>query len=163
MFIIISVMGSSMNEIETYYSLVSDLMTKENFLNEIRKRRKKYGNLLTDEAIAYLVVDELGRNPGNKMKIGDLYDGIHATVEAEISKINPVEIVEGKGKKHKILKVNVKDETGECQLVLWNDEIDKLGLNLHEGAKVKIINGYVRENIYGLQISLGKWGLLILI
>ncbi len=150
-----------MDEIETYYSLVSNLITKENFINEIKKRREKYGNLLTDEAIAYLIVDELDRNPGNKMKIGDLYDGIHATVEAEISKINPVEDVEGKNKKHKILKVLIKDETGKCQLVLWNEEIDRLAEKLQEGKKVKIINGYVRENIYGLQISLGKWGLLI--
>ncbi len=150
-----------MDEIETYYSLVSNLITKENFINEIKKRREKYGNLLTDEAIAYLIVDELDRNPGNKMKIGDLYDGIHATVEAEISKINPVETVEGKNKKHKILKILIKDETGKCQLVLWNEEIDRLAEKLQEGKKVKIINGYVRENIYGLQISLGKWGLLI--
>ena len=150
-----------MDEIETYYSLVSNLITKENFINEIKKRREKYGNLLTDEAIAYLIVDELDRNPGNKMKIGDVYDGIHATIEAEIVKINPVETVEGKDKKHKILKVLIKDETGKCQLVLWNEEIDRLAEKLQEGKKVKIINGYVRENIYGLQISLGKWGLLI--
>ena len=150
-----------MDEIETYYSLVSDLITRENFINEIKRRREKYGNLLTDEAIAYMIVDEMERNPGNRMKIGDLYDGIHATVEAKIYKINPIEIIEGKGKKHRILKVIIRDETGECQLILWNEEIDKLGQKLHEGGEVKIINGYVRENIYGLQISLGKWGLLI--
>ena len=150
-----------MEEIDTYYSLISDLITRENFINEIKKRRDKYGNLLTDEAISYLIVDELGRNPGNKMKIGDLYDGINATVEAVISKINPVETVEGKNKNHRILKILIKDETGECQLVLWNEEIDRLAQNLKVGDMVKIINGYVKENIYGLQIGLGKWGILI--
>ncbi len=150
-----------MDDIEPYYSLIADLITREKFIEEIRKRREKYGNLLSDEAIAYLIVDELGRNPGNRMKIGDLYDGIHATVEAEVVKIGNVEYVGGEDKKHRLLKVLIKDDTGECQLLLWNEEIDNLRHQLREGAKVKIVNGYVRENVYGLQISLGRWGLLV--
>ncbi len=146
-------------DVDTLYSLVSDLMTKERFQDEIKKRRENYGELLNDDAIAYIIVDELGRNPGNKMKISDLYDSINATVEAKIVRIEPEEL--RKDGKLRIQRIDLEDGTGTCQLVLWNEEIDKIGKNLREGMRVKIVNGYVRENIYGLQISLGKWGILI--
>ena len=146
-------------DVDDYYILISDLMTYEKFLKEIEERREKYGNLLDDEAIAYLIVDELGRNPGNKMKIRDIYDGINATLEVKIERVGNVETVKDK---HRILRVYVSDETGECQLILWNDEIDKVIEELKPGKRIKIVNGYVRENIYGLQITLGKWGMLII-
>ncbi len=143
--------------VEDYYSLVSDLLTIDGFKKKIEDRREKYGGLLDDEAIAYLIVDELGRNPGNKMKISDLYDGINATVEAKVKKIGEIENV----KNHRILRVEIEDSTGSCYLVLWNDEIEKALESLKEGENVKIINGYVKENRYGLQISLGRWGILV--
>ena len=146
-------------DVESLYSLVSDLLSFERFKYEIEKRKEKYGGLLDDDAIAYMIVDELGRNPGNKMKIGDLYDGINVTVEATVEKVGAVET--RKNGKLRIMRVNIADETGKCQLVLWNEEIDEIGVNLREGMKIKIINGYVRENIYGLQISLGRWGIII--
>lgn len=146
-------------DVESLYSLVSDLLSFERFKYEIEKRKEKYGGLLDDDAIAYMIVDELGRNPGNKMKIGDLYDGINVTVEATVEKVGAVET--RKNGKLRIMRVDIADETGKCQLVLWNEEIDEIGVNIREGMKIKIINGYVRENIYGLQISLGRWGIII--
>jgi ssDNA-binding replication factor A large subunit len=148
-------------DVESLYLLVEDLITKDRFLREIEKRRKEYGNLLNDEAIAYMIVDELGRNPGNKMKIVDLYDGINATIEARVDRIGEIEIK--KNGQYRLMRVDISDETGSCQLVLWNDEIDEVGKNLKEGMKIKIINGYVKENIYGLQVSLGRWGVLVIL
>ena len=143
--------------VDYYYSLVSDLISEERFKKEIDDKREKYGDLLDDDALAYLIVDELGRNLGNKMKIADLYDSINATIEAKIEQIGEVRVV----KNHRILKMVISDDTGKCQFVLWNDEIDKAKEQLKEGKKIKIINGYVRENMYGLQVSLGKWGVLV--
>ncbi len=148
-------------DVDSLYHLVEDLMGYDRFLYEIKSRREKYGGLLTDEAIAYLIVDELGRNPGNKMKIVDLYDGINATVEAEI--VGMGEIETRKNGAMRILKIDIRDDTGTCQLVLWNDEIERIGKNLKVGMRIKIINGYVRDNMYGLQISLGRWGVILVI
>ncbi len=148
-------------DVASLYHFVEDLMSYERFLYEIKSRREKYGNLLNDEAIAYLIVDELGRNPGNKMKITDLYDGINATVEATIKKIGEVE--KRKDGALRILRIDIYDDTGECQLILWNEEIEKVGKALKEGIKIKIINGFVRDNMYGLQISLGRWGMIMII
>lgn len=146
-------------DVDSLYSLISDLMTRERFQEGIKRRMKKYGGLLDETAVAYLIVDELGRNIGNKMKIRDLYDGINVTVEAKIERVGEEE--RKKDGRYRILRIDISDETGECQLVLWNEEIDKLKENLKKGKKIKIINGYVKENIYGLQISLGRWGIIV--
>ena len=146
-------------DIDTLYLLIEDLMSYERFVNEIKKREKEYGGLLNEEAIAYMIVDELGRNPGNKMKIADLYDGINATIEAKVKRIGSVET--RKNGELRVMRADIYDDTGSCQLVLWNDEIDKIGMHLKPEMKIKIINGYVRENIYGLQVSLGRWGIIV--
>ena len=146
-------------DIDSLYSLVSDLISRESFLSEIKKRRKEYNELLDDEAIAYIIVDELGRNPGNRMKIKDLRDGINATVVARVERVGEVEVK--KDGKYRLLRVWISDETGSCQLILWNEEVDNIGAMLNEGDRIKIINGYVRDNMYGLQISLGRWGILV--
>ncbi len=146
-------------EVDTLYLLIEDLMSYERFMDEIKKKEKEYGGLLNEEAIAYMIVDELGRNLGNKMKIADLYDGINATIEAKVKRIGPVET--RKNGELRVMRVDIYDDTGSCQLVLWNEEIDKIGMQLKPEMKIKIINGYVRENIYGLQVSLGKWGIIV--
>jgi ssDNA-binding replication factor A large subunit len=143
--------------VDDYYVLIADLMSRSRFNQEIKERYEMYNGLLDEDAIAYLIVDELGRNPGNKMKIRELYDGINATVEADIISVGEVE----KRGNYRILKVLIGDETGRCHLVLWNDEIDSAIKDLKNASKVKIINGYVKENMYGLQITLGKWGILV--
>lgn len=144
--------------VEELYLLVQDILTKERFMDEIKRRRKEYGGLLDDEAIAYLIVDEYGRNLGNKMKIVELYNGVNATLEVKVEKILGIEVK--KDGKYRIMRVEVSDDTGKCILVLWNDEIEEIGKNLKPGMKIKIVNGYARDNIYGLQISLGKWGII---
>ena len=54
------------------YELVSDLMGKDRYDREIEKRFEDYEGLLSEEAIAYLLVDELGRNVMESVSISDL-------------------------------------------------------------------------------------------
>ncbi|MEM3227116.1 MAG: DNA-binding protein, partial [Thermoplasmata archaeon] len=95
-------------EIKDLYALVDDLITYDKFLNEIEKRREKYGGLLTDIAIAYIIVDEYGKNPGNTYKIKFLIDGINATVRGEVVEISEKENVKSKDKVLTVKKVKIK-------------------------------------------------------
>lgn len=147
-------------EIKDLYALIEDLITYDKFLNEIEKRREKYGGLLSDLAIAYVIVDEYGRNPGNTYQIKYLIDGINATVSGEVVDISEKEKVQAKDKALSLKRIKIKDDTGECTVTFWNDDIYKLD-NVKIGDKVKIVNGFVRENGYGLSLSLGKWGVFI--
>jgi ssDNA-binding replication factor A large subunit len=148
-------------EIKDLYALVEDVITYDKFLNEIEKRREKYGGLLTDIAIAYIIVDEYGKNPGNTYKIKFLIDGINATVKGEVVEIFEKENIKSKDKVLTVKKIKIKDDTGTCIVTFWNRDIPKLE-NVKIGNRVKIVNGFVKENGYGLTLSLGKWGVLII-
>ncbi len=143
-------------EKDAYYEKVKDIMTREHFEYEIEERRKKYGDLLDDEAISLIILDELGKFSPNWIKIGDLIDGVNASLIVEVVSIEDSSIKKNE-RDLKLRRIRVKDETGECTLVLWNEEIENYG-NIAPGDKIKIINCFTKLNHYGLQISLGKWG-----
>ncbi|MGC9176426.1 MAG: OB-fold nucleic acid binding domain-containing protein, partial [Thermoplasmata archaeon] len=116
-------------------------------------------DLLSDEAIAYLIVDEYGRNPGNWVKIKDLIDCVNVSIIGTIKSIEDSTIKKN-GKDLNLRKILIKDETGECYLTLWNEELENYS-NLKVNDKIKIINCFAKMSNYGLQITLGKWGLII--
>jgi replication factor A1 len=58
------------------------------------------------------------------------------------------------GKKGKVAKAVIKDETGECKLTLWNEETDKIKV----GEKIKIVNGWANEWKGEIDVSAGKFG-----
>ena len=54
----------------------------------------------------------------------------------------------------RITTVVFKDETGEIDLTLWEEEIDAI----EEGADVKIDGAYVREWADDIQLNIGRDG-----
>ena len=91
------------------------------------------------------------------MKIKDVLGQQNATLEnvEVISKEEPRQF-EKYGKQLRVCTARIKDDTGELNLTLWNDEIDKV----NEGDKISIIDGWVKEFNGELQISAGKNGKL---
>jgi len=141
------------------YDLVKDLVTRDRFELEIIEKRKQYNDLLSDDAIAYMIVDEYGRNPGNWVKVKDLIDGVNVSLIVTITNIEETKIRKN-DRDLRLRKIKVEDETGECILTLWNEELDNYK-DLKIGEKIKIINCFVRSNNFGIQLSLGKWGIII--
>ena len=75
-------------------------------------------------------------------------------IELEVvSKGEPREFASAKGQ-GKVCNVAGKDETGEVQVSLWNEQIDQV----NEGMKIRIENGWVSEYKGQLQLSTGKFG-----
>tara|TARA_Y100000310_G_C20592864_1_gene768992 strand:- start:528 stop:1037 length:510 start_codon:yes stop_codon:yes gene_type:complete len=60
------------------------------------------------------------------------------------------------GRKLYLSKIVVKDETGEIELILWNEIIDEV----KDGDTLLIENGYVNEFQGKKQLTLGKQGKL---
>ncbi|MEM0078584.1 MAG: DNA-binding protein, partial [Thermoplasmata archaeon] len=96
---------------EEIYKKINDIMTRERFELEISERRKKYGDLLDDEAIALIILDELGRSPSKFLKINDLIDGVNASLIVTVVSIED-SIVKKNERDLKLRKIKVKDETG---------------------------------------------------
>ncbi len=146
-----------------YYELVKDLISYENFEKEIRKRFGEYNQLLDEDAIAFLIVDELGRNVEHVLTINELKDAEDATVYAVVTKIFEPRVFEKNGRKGKVVNIGIKDETGECRLVLWNKDVELVEKGgIQENAVLKIVNGYVKKREGRFEINVGRWGAVIL-
>jgi len=143
------------------YELISDIKTKKEFEHDITTRYAAYDELLDKDAIAFLIVDELGRNVHSITKIAQLPADGDATVIGKVLSISEAKPFKRKnGTPGKVVNLDLCDETGSCKLVLWNDDTDLItNKDIVPGTTVKIINGYIKQGFAGLEINLGRWGL----
>lgn len=94
------------------------------------------------------------------MNIADLKVGqSKVDIEAEVVSVGDVRIFEKFGRSGRVATARVKDDSGEMNLTLWNEDIDKVGV----GSKVRIENGYVSEFQGEAQLTAGKFGKLIVV
>ena len=144
------------------YEEIKDLKTKKEFEEEIKIRTVEYDGLFDEDTIALLIIDELGRNKQTTSKIAELKPGLECTVYGEITEINESRSFTRKnGYSGKVVNLGLTDDTGTCKLVLWNEDVELVkNKTIKKGTVVKIINGYVKEGFNGLEVNVGRWGLL---
>lgn len=89
--------------------------------------------------------------------VSDLRPSRVATVEGSITALEAVREVETRdGARKKVRNAKLKDATGEISLVLWGAEVDLV----HEGDRIRIVEGWVSDYRGRPQISLGRTGRL---
>ncbi|RLF34847.1 MAG: hypothetical protein DRM99_05760, partial [Thermoplasmata archaeon] len=145
---------------DEFYEKIKDFKTKEEFEQEIKKLRKEYDDLFDEETIAWLIVDKLGRNTCNTCKITELTTGMECTVTGVVNSIAETKSFNRKnGSTGKVVNLEISDETGVCRLVLWDKNVELVENNiLKTGDRVKIVNGYVKNGLNGVEINVGRWG-----
>ena len=90
-----------------------------------------------------------------KMKISELKTNQgDVEIEAEVMSIEEPRTFNKFGKDLRVANATIKDDSGEIQLTLWNEDIDKI----KQGMKIKISKGYVKEFNNQKQITTGKFG-----
>ncbi len=75
---------------------------------------------------------------------------------AEVVEVGEVREFNKFGKTGRVATAKLKDETGEINLSLWNDDIDKIKV----GDTVQIKNGFVNEWQGTPQLTTGRQGTL---
>jgi len=91
------------------------------------------------------------------LQINDLKVGQKSVnIEVEVSSVGEVREFQKYGRQGRVATAIVKDESGEINMTLWNEDIDKV----KEGSKIKIENGYVNEFQGDSQLTAGKYGKL---
>ena len=89
------------------------------------------------------------------MKINEVKVGQTATLDqVEVTEAGEVREFEKFGRRSRVCDVTIKDDTGEMQLTLWNDEIDEVTV----GDKLKLTDGWVKEWKDKMQITKGRSG-----
>ncbi|HWR27825.1 MAG TPA: OB-fold nucleic acid binding domain-containing protein [Candidatus Thermoplasmatota archaeon] len=143
--------------------IIADIKPKKEFEKEINRQYTLYDELLDKDTIAYLLVDQLGRNTQSITTIAELAPNGDYTVVGRVLSISDSKTFKRKnGSPGKVINLEITDETGTCQLVLWNGDIDSIkNKEIKQGTLIKIINGYTKTGYTGgMEIHLGRWGLL---
>ena len=147
---------------EELYNKIKDIKTKEEFEEEIKNLKEEYDDLIDEETLALLIVDSLGRNQENVCKIKDITSGTECTVFGKVTRINESRSFNRKnGTNGRVVNLEISDETGTCGLVLWNRDVDLVkNKTIKENSNLKIINGYVKDGYNGIELNLGRYGLV---
>ena len=89
------------------------------------------------------------------MKISELQPQQgNINVEVEVLSIEEPREFDKYGKTLRVANAQVKDDSGEIKMSLWNEDIDKV----KPGMKLKIENGYCSEFKGEKQFTTGKFG-----
>ena len=142
------------------YKRVKDIIPSKEFSDRIRTRVKEWNGLIDEEAAAFLVVDELGRNEIAFQDISGLDDGT-ANIRGIAESVGEVREVNTRRGPTKVADIVLSDGTGRCRLTLWGEDtglIEELGIRA--GARLRIVNGYVKRSRFGVEVSRGRWGLI---
>jgi len=140
------------------YASIQDLLTRNEFEQKIQEEIKNLGGLIDEDTAALLVVAKLGGYNKPLKKIRELIPQKDASLFAYIiQRIEDEEFTNSKNIRYKI-----SDDTGSCILTLWGSEAEKIQKNdtIRRKTLIKIINGYVKEGFYGIEINIGRYGLL---
>jgi replication factor A1 len=98
--------------------------------------------------------------PKAMSKIGDIRDGQQRViVEGQVEDIAAIRTVQSRktGEELKVADATLSDDTGSLKLVLWNKQIPQVNVN----SNLRIEEGYVKSYREELQLSIGKWGMII--
>jgi len=142
---------------------IADIKTKKQIEKEIQTRYKNYEELVDADTLAYLLVDELGRNTQSITKIANLASNGDHTVIGKVLSISEKKTFKRKnGTPGRVINLEIADDSGTCRLVLWNGDIDTIkNKEIQVGTCLKVINGYTKPGYTGgIEINLGRWGLL---
>lgn len=141
------------------YTRIQHKQSKQEFEKNINKIKQDFGDLIDEDAAAYLLVDKLGCNKANVVELADIHPGQEATVQGIITSITPPHTFTKKnGKQGKVSNLIITDETGSLPIVLWNDDVNKIETGeIRPHMKMKIINGYTKQGRNGVELHVGRW------
>jgi replication factor A1 len=142
-----------------FYALIQHEQPKGEFEENITTIQQDFGDLIDEDAAAFLIVDKLGYNKANVMQLADVHPGQEATVQGIITGIQPIRTFTRKnGRQGKVANILISDKTGSLPVVLWNEDTSRVEsgefkLNMH----IKIINGYTKQGRNGVELHVGRW------
>lgn len=147
---------------EQLYPEIKDIKSKDEFEKEIDKIQEEYDRLLDKNTAALLIVDKLGRNKQNISKINELEPGMECTIFGKITNITKSRNFNRKnGSTGQVINLELTDDTGACGLALWDRDVELVKKKtIQKGTNVKIINGYIKDGFNGIEINVGRWGLI---
>jgi len=131
-------------------------LTREKLLSLIEDKKKRTGDLLSDEGAIRLVAQdllvEMEAKKAAEIRVVDLVTGLNdVTITGRAMVVWPVqEFRKSDGSTGKILPFLLADRTGKIHCAAWNAKAERLEQEgLMQGKVVKVAHGYTREGLAG--------------
>jgi replication factor A1 len=136
-------------------------MCPEELESEISELRKEFGALLDDETLRRIAFEERGfAMSAPKKNVAELKDREEITIELEVTKIADIKEFEKRtGGRGRVRNLSVRDDTGNCRLALWDDDVDLVEkMEIQVGTKLSCTDCFVKKTDFGTDITKGKNG-----
>ena len=146
-----------------HYDRVKDLLSPEAFDLRVEATIAEWGSLLDRDAAAMIVVERLGRSAAAFHRIADTQEGMEVSVRAQVTGISPVrEFSRSDGTRGRVVNLELRDESGFCRFALWDEDVALIERGtVALGAWVRALDCYVKRTKFGLEMSRGKFGTLL--
>lgn len=121
--------------------------------------REEFGGLVDDATIRRLVLDDRGIKMA-ATKIADIKDREEVSAVVRVTKINDVKTFNKRtGGQGKVRNLEVEDDSGNCRLTLWDDDVElPEQMELEIGTQLTLTDCYVKKTDFGTDVSKGKKG-----
>ncbi|MEJ5292094.1 MAG: OB-fold nucleic acid binding domain-containing protein [Candidatus Methanosuratincola sp.] len=155
---------SNFDELLKKYKEKTGLLDEEIF-RLIELKKKDLGYLVNDDVALRLVAKENnitlheGEPERHSLKIEDLVPGLgNVSLKAKVLRVGDLREFERKdGSPGKVLRIRIADETGMCNLVVWDEKTELLS-DLCEGCNITITSAYTKTGLNGLEVHIGQKG-----
>ncbi len=146
-----------------HYDKVKDRVSPEAFDSRVNAAVAEWANLLDRDAAAMLVVERLGGSVASFQKIKDLEEGMEANVRATVVGLSPIRaFTRQDGTSGRVVNLDLKDESGYCRFPLWDEDVALVEKGrIAAGKSVRAIDCFVKRTNFGLEITRGKFGTLL--
>ncbi len=146
-----------------YYDKVKDRVSPEAFDVQVDATTAEWGGLLDRDAAAMLVVERLGGSVASFTRIVDLEEGMEANLRAEVVGLSPVRtFTRQDGTSGRVVNLDLKDDSGYCRFPLWDEDVALVEKGkVAPGRTVRAIDCFVKRTNFGLEVTRGKFGSLL--
>ncbi len=146
-----------------HYEKVQDRVSPEAFDAQVASTVAEWGGLLDRDAAAMVVVERLGGSVASFMPIKDLEEGGEANIRARVVGLSPVRaFTRQDGSAGRVVNLELRDDSGFCRMPLWDEDVVLVEKGqVAVGKTVRAIDCYVKRTNFGLEVSRGKFGALL--
>ncbi|MFH0896561.1 MAG: OB-fold nucleic acid binding domain-containing protein [Candidatus Bathyarchaeota archaeon] len=148
-----------------------DLSRKE-VEEKVNQKKGEMGKLLTDEGAAYMVANDLEVEVSGETRlktqlaIKDITVGTSdVTINGTVVAIYQVRsFSKSNGGEGKVAKIVMSDETGDVNVVLWDEKAEIAERRLAKGDAIRVNHGYVKAGMDGNpEINVGQKGSVVIL
>ena len=147
----------------SYHEKVKDLLGPEAFDAQVESVVAEWAGLIDRDAAAMVVVERLGRSVASFARIADLEEGMEANLRATVVGVSPIRsFTRQDGTAGRVVNLELRDESGFCRFALWDEDVGLVERGkVVAGATVRALDCYVKKTNFGLDVSRGKFGALL--